>query len=144
MNTKQGTCGTATATVPTTTITSTISTSGVDTQWQALVAEGDILLNRSVPALSINNVKVGQIVRHQEEHVHLLTQILEARCVVRKLVARICCRSIPQEDALYLIGILYGHLRIIFHDIRVGCVCDQNELALWKRLENPVQEVLAD
>jgi len=95
---------------------------------------------------------------------HVLVQILEARCVVREAVTRICSSSVAKENALHLSGKVCGHLRVVLHNIGIAGVfialsvmirrklnlvkchltSNQDELALWKRLEDLCEQELSN
>lgn len=51
---------------------------------------------------------------------------------------------VPQEDALHLVGVVVRHLRVVAHDVAVGGVGDEDELALGEGLEDALEEVFAD
>ena len=116
----------------------------VDAERQALVPEGDVLLDGGVPALAAGDVQVGEVVGREEEHVGVLGDALEAGGVVGELEGGVGGGGVAEEDALDLVRVLVVHGRVVAHDVRVGGVGDEDELALGVGGEDDLEEVLAD
>jgi hypothetical protein len=116
----------------------------VDAKNLSLSGEGNILLDRLVQALAVGNVQASKVIRHVEEHVAAVVQALEAFGVVREPVAAVGGGSVAQEDALDLVGEVMGELRIILHDVRVGCIGNKHELPLRESDKDLSEQVVAD
>lgn len=113
-------------------------------QRQPLLAKRHILHHTRIIALPIRDVQPPQVVRHVEEHVLALRQALKPRRIVGEPVGAVGAGRVAQEDALHLVRAVVRQLRVVGHDVRVGGVAHQDELALREGLEDPVEEVLAD
>jgi len=94
--------------------------------------------------VAIFNVQVLEVVRHIEEHVLLLVQILEPGRVVGEPVAAVGRGRVAQEDALHLARELGRHGGVVAHDVAVGGVCDEDEFAVREGFEDLDEQVLAD
>lgn len=99
---------------------------------------------RSVVTRVAGNVDASKVVTIDKEHVLVLWDSLEAIGIVWEVVGRISGASVAQKDALHLLRIGMVEAWVISHDVAVGCIRDENELSLWKRLEKLHEEVLAD
>jgi len=94
--------------------------------------------------VAIFNVQVLEVVRHIEEHVLLLVQILEPGRVVGEPVAAVGRRRVAQEDALHLAREVGCHGGVVAHDVAVGGVCHEDEFAVGEGFEDFVEQILAD
>lgn len=94
--------------------------------------------------MTVHNIKAGKVVRCQEEHVHLLVEILEAFRVVREMIRRISGRGIAKENTLNLTRVLGGHCRIIAHDIGIAGIGDEDKLPVREALEDLFKEEFPD
>ena len=92
--------------------------------------------------MTVLNVQVGKIVGVLEEHVGLLVEVLEARGIVREAVV-IGRGGIAQKDALDLVGVVNSELWIVFHDVAVRYVTNEDELPVREGLEDALKQELA-
>lgn len=118
-----------------------------------MLPKRDILRKRRVHTLPVDKVQPRQIVRVVEEHVRAVVQSLKVFRRVREWIIAVRGvrigravgrRGVLEPDALHLARVVGGHLRVVGHDIAVGGVGDQDELALREGLEDLVEEEFAD
>jgi hypothetical protein len=116
----------------------------MNTEDFVLESESDVLRDRVVKALSVDDIETGQVVGNFEEHVAPIIQTLEAASVVWELVGFVGGGSVAEEDALHLVREVVRELWVGFHDVGIRGVGYQDEFSSGEGFENFVQEKLAD
>ena len=91
----------------------------MNSQNLCLPRESNILLNRLIQALSVNDIQSSQIVWLTEEHVAPVVQALEALGVVREPHGVVGGRGIAEEDTLNLVREVVSELGVVLHDVAV-------------------------
>lgn len=86
----------------------------------------------------------GKTYRDDEEHVHVLIEILEPVRVVGESIARIGGGGVAQEDTLDLAGEFGRHCGIVPHHVAVGRVGHEDEFSSGKSLEDLDEEIFPD